>query len=100
MGIYLDAGALMTESGAGAMESEIGEPANGAVTGQTEAAGGHALGLVVGTTPATPLQFSVGLAPGQYAQLDDVVTTERLVPGAAGADGRVRISGVVTNVEA
>ena len=25
-----------------------------------------ALGLVVGTVPATPLQFSVGLAPGQY----------------------------------
>ncbi len=54
------------------------------------------LGLVVGTVPATPLQFSVGLAPGQYAQLDDVVVTERPLPGRAG----VRISGVVTNVEA
>ena len=57
---------------------------------------GHALGLVVGTVPATPLQFSVGLAPGQYAQLDDVVVTERALPGRAG----VRIAGVVTNVEA
>jgi len=51
---------------------------------------------VVGTVPATPLQFSVGLAPGQYAQLDDVVVTERPLPGA----GEVRIAGVVTNVEA
>ena len=55
-----------------------------------------ALGLVVGTVPATPLGFSVGLAPGQYAQLDDVVVTRRELPGQAG----VQISGVVTNVEA
>ena len=57
---------------------------------------GDALGLVVGTVPATPLRFSVGLAPGQYAQLDDVVVTRRELPGQAG----VQISGVVTNVEA
>ena len=57
---------------------------------------GKALGLVVGTIPATPLQFSVGLAPGQYAQLDDVVVTRRALPG----QGQVQISGVVTNVEA
>ena len=31
-----------------------------------------ALGLVAGTVPATPLKYSVSLAPGQYAQLDDV----------------------------
>jgi len=55
-----------------------------------------ALGLVVGTVPATPLGFSVGLAPGQYAQLDDVVVKRRELPGQAG----VRISGVVTNLEA
>jgi uncharacterized protein len=55
-----------------------------------------AVGLVVGTVPATPLQFSVGLAPGQYLQLDDVVVTQRELP-----DRRtVRIAGVVTNVEA
>ena len=55
-----------------------------------------ALGLVVGTVPATPLQFSVGLAAGQYAQLDDVVVTHRELPGLPG----VQIAGVVTNVEA
>jgi uncharacterized protein len=55
-----------------------------------------ALGLVVGTVPATPLQFSVGLAPGQYVQLDDVVVTQRPLPGKPG----VQIAGVVTNVEA
>jgi DNA helicase HerA-like ATPase len=54
------------------------------------------LGLVVGTVPATPLQFSVGLAPGQYAQLDDVLVTHRPLPGRDG----VQIAGVVTNVEA
>ncbi len=59
-------------------------------------AGGDALGLVVGTVPATPLRFSVGLAAGQYAQLDDVVVTHRELPGRPG----VQISGVVTNVEA
>jgi len=55
-----------------------------------------AVGLVVGTVPATPLQFSVGLAPGQYLQLDDVVVTRRELPGAPA----VQIAGVVTNVEA
>ena len=54
------------------------------------------LGLVVGTVPASPLQFSVGLAPGQYAQLDDVVVTRRELPGQPA----VQIAGVVTNVEA
>ena len=58
--------------------------------------GSGPLGLVVGTVPATPLQFSVGLAPGQYVQLDDVVVTRRELPGRPG----VQISGVVTNVEA
>jgi DNA helicase HerA-like ATPase len=59
---------------------------------------GDGLGLVVGTVPATPLTFSVSLAPGQYAQLDDVVVTHRQMPG----NGRepIQISGVVTNVEA
>src|SRR5215472_5934622 len=55
-----------------------------------------ALGLVAGTVPATPLKYSVSLAPGQYAQLDDVVVTERGLPGR----GDVQIAGVVTNVEA
>src|SRR6266700_318693 len=55
-----------------------------------------ALGLVAGTVPATPLKYSVSLAPGQYAQLDDVVVTERRLPGRGG----IQIAGVVTNVEA
>lgn len=40
--------------------------------------------------------FHVGVAPGQYLQLDDVVVTEREVPGA----GLVRLAGVVTQVRA
>jgi hypothetical protein len=51
---------------------------------------------VLGTVPATPLKFSISLASGQYAQLDDVVVTGRDVPGS----GSVQIAGVVTNVEA
>ena len=47
-----------------------------------------ALGLVVGTVPATPLQFSVGLAPGQYVQLDDVVVTQRRVAWPARSSDR------------
>jgi DNA helicase HerA-like ATPase len=74
---------------ADAAEAEAGAAAAGA---------GPGLGLVVGTVPATPLQFSVGLAPGQYAQLDDVVVTQRAMPGPG--HGTVRIAGVVTNVEA
>ena len=68
------------------------------MTGAGVGPGSGGLGLVVGTVPATPLQFSVGLAPGQYAQLDDVVVTQRAMPGPD--QGTVRIAGVVTNVEA
>jgi DNA helicase HerA-like ATPase len=81
---------------------EAGSP--GAVSGGTDLVAtafpsrvnAGALGLVVGTVPASPLQFSVGLAPGQYVQLDDVVVTRRQLPG----QGEVQIAGVVTNVEA
>jgi DNA helicase HerA-like ATPase len=38
----------------------------------------------------------MGLAPGQFVQLDDVVVTGRALPGRDG----VQIAGVVTNVEA
>ena len=61
-------------------ESDRTESAGTAIAA-TGGLGGASLGLVVGTVPATPLQFSVGLAPGQYAQLDDVVVTERDLPG-------------------
>jgi uncharacterized protein len=54
------------------------------------------VGRVTGTEDATPLLFSVALAPQQYLQLDDVVTTARSVPGV----GEVRTSGVVTQVVA
>jgi uncharacterized protein len=57
---------------------------------------GQPVGRVTGTEDATPLQFSVALAPKQYLQLDDVVTTAREVPGI----GEVRTSGVVTQVVA
>jgi len=54
------------------------------------------VGLVVGTVAASPLEFSVGVAPDQFLQLDDVVVTQRSLP-----DGTpVTIAGVVTNVEA
>jgi uncharacterized protein len=54
------------------------------------------VGLVVGTEDATPLQFSVALAPDAYLQLDDVVVTVRPVPGF----GPVATHGVVTQVRA
>lgn len=53
-----------------------------------------AVGRVVGTEDSTPLQFGVALDEGAYLQLDDVVVTERQVPGV----GPVLTSGVVTEV--
>lgn len=54
------------------------------------------VGLVVGTVAASPLEFSVGIAPDQFLQLDDVVVTTRSLPDGTA----VTIAGVVTNVEA
>lgn len=54
------------------------------------------VGLVVGTVAASPLTFSVSIAPDQFLQLDDVVVTQRLLPD----NTPVKIAGVVTNVEA
>jgi uncharacterized protein len=51
---------------------------------------------VIGTEAATPLEFWVGVAPGSYLQLDDVVITERMLPGGE----PVHISGMVTQVRA
>ncbi len=56
----------------------------------------EAVGRVLGTTDATPLQFWVAVTPGAYLQLDDVVVTHREVPGRQ----PVAISGVVTQVRA
>jgi uncharacterized protein len=55
-----------------------------------------AVGRVLGTEDATPLQFWVAVSPGAYLQLDDVVSTTREVPGGE----PVTIAGVVTQVRA
>src|SRR5262245_66359851 len=53
-------------------------------------------GRVIGTEPATPLEFWVGVAEGHYLQLDDVVVVDRVLP-----DGqKLRISGIVSQVRA
>lgn len=51
---------------------------------------------MLGTEDSTPLEFWVGLAPGQYLQLDDVVATDRTPPGGE----PVKIYGVVSQVSA
>ena len=54
------------------------------------------VGRVLGTQDAMPLEFWVGVAEGQYIQLDDVVVVETPLP-----DGRkVRLFGVVDVVRA
>lgn len=57
---------------------------------------GPVVGRVIGTEPATPLEFWVAVAPGEYLQLDDVVALERSLP-----DGQcVRVYGIVSQVRA
>lgn len=56
----------------------------------------RAVGRVIGTEDSTPLLYAVAIQDGSFLQLDDVVVTERQLPG-----GRtVRLSGVVTEVRA
>ncbi|HEU5484161.1 MAG TPA: ATP-binding protein [Microlunatus sp.] len=55
-----------------------------------------AVGLVAGTEDSTPLLFRVAVAEDSYLQLDDVVVTQREVPGF----GLVSTAGVVTQVRA
>ena len=55
------------------------------------------VGRVMGTEDSTPLSFWVAIAPEQYLQLDDVVVTDRELPGEAAT---VRLAGVVTQVRA
>ncbi len=59
--------------------------------------GVEAVGRVIGTEDSTPLSFWVAIAPDQYLQLDDVVVTDRELPGEAQT---VRVAGVVTQVRA
>jgi uncharacterized protein len=56
-----------------------------------------AVGRVIGTEDATPLEFWVGVSPDAFLQLDDVVALERRLPGRADP---VRIYGVVSQVRA
>jgi DNA helicase HerA-like ATPase len=60
-----------------------------------ESSGG--IGRVIGTVDATPLSFSVAVGEGEYLQLDDVVVTERRLPGS---EDPIRISGIVTQASA
>ncbi|MDG4766967.1 ATP-binding protein [Solwaraspora sp. WMMD406] len=57
---------------------------------------GSAVGRVLGTADATPLQFWTAVEAGSYLQLDDVVVTRRALPGQP----PVTIAGVVTQVRA
>jgi DNA helicase HerA-like ATPase len=62
---------------------------------------GEAVGRVLGTFDATPLQFWVAVRTGAYLQLDDVVVTTRALPDDAGGPRPpVTIAGVVTQVQA
>jgi uncharacterized protein len=62
----------------------------------TTAPGSPVAGRVIGTEPATPLEFWVGVGEGAYLQLDDVVVVDRVLP-----DGQpLRIAGVVSQVRA
>jgi uncharacterized protein len=66
------------------------------VAHSAEVGGKPMVGRVLGTEPSTPLEFWVGVAEGEYLQLDEVVTTERTPPGGE----PVQIAGVVTQVVA
>jgi DNA helicase HerA-like ATPase len=54
------------------------------------------VGRVLGTRDSTPLEFWVGVADGEYLQLDDVVALERVLPTAE----VVRMYGTVGQVVA
>lgn len=64
--------------------------------GVSSARSAEVVGLVVGTQAATPLTFWTALEPASWLQLDDVVVTERDLPGV----GTVATYGVVTQVTA
>ncbi len=54
------------------------------------------VGRVLGTVDATPLDFWVGVAEGEYLELDDVVALERILPSGE----VVKIFGTVSQVRA
>ena len=53
------------------------------------------VGRVIGTDPATPLEFWVAVSEDRFLQLDDVVVVERSLPGRADP---VRIYGMVADL--
>ena len=53
------------------------------------------VGRVIGTDPATPLEFWVAVSEGTFVQLDDVVVVERSLPGRTAP---VRIYGMVADL--
>ena len=55
-----------------------------------------AVGRVLGTDEATPLEFWVAVAPGQHLQLDDVVALDRILP----TGDTVTMYGIVSQVRA
>jgi DNA helicase HerA-like ATPase len=55
-----------------------------------------AVGRVLGTDDATPLEFWVALAPDQHLQLDDVVAADRILPTGE----RISVYGIVGQVRA
>ena len=55
------------------------------------------IGRVIGTDPATPLEFWVAVSEGCFLQLDDVLVLERKLPGRSQA---VRIYGMVADLRA
>ena len=67
------------------MDGELGDPAASAPVGR-----------VIGTEDATPLEFWVGVDKQSFLQLDDVVATDRTLPGG----DTVRIYGIVSQVRA
>ncbi|MGH8951994.1 MAG: ATP-binding protein [Acidimicrobiia bacterium] len=54
------------------------------------------VGRVLGTVDATPLEFWVGVAAGEYLELDDVVALERVLPTGE----LVKIFGTISQVRA
>ena len=54
------------------------------------------VGRVLGTVDSTPLEFWVGVAEGEYLELDDVVALERVLPTGE----VVRIFGTISQVRA
>jgi DNA helicase HerA-like ATPase len=54
------------------------------------------VGRVLGTVDATPLEFWVGVADGEYLELDDVVALERVLPTGE----LVKMFGTVSQVRA